>query len=131
MHSSTARIMRPHEWFVSAAIVGLDNRVHRPHGMVDGSRLRLYRQVFLPLGAETEAFDIAYGLFGYGLHPLFEIVNGSIAGFRRTAAFVLAIFGIIAALIAIGSATTERWGQPACNLSPFHQRYLSLTTVSG
>ena len=29
-------------------------------------------------------FDIAYGFFGYGLHPLFELVGGSVSGLRAS-----------------------------------------------
>ena len=110
MRSSTASITRPHEWFASAAIVGLTIAfiVHTVWLMDRGFDFT-DESFYLSWAQEPEAFDIAYGLFGYGLHPLYEIFNGSIAGFRRAAAFVLVILGIIAALIAIGSTKTERW----------------------
>ncbi|WP_354129673.1 hypothetical protein [Bradyrhizobium sp. RT3b] len=91
---------------------------------------------YLAWARQPAAFDIAYGLFGYGLHPLFEMFNGSIAGLRRSAAFILLIFGIVAALIAIGSTKTARWGPTSLQLIavsgalPFAHYVLWLITPS-
>ena len=137
MRSSTAPKMRPYEWFVSTAIVGLAIAfiVHTIWLMDRGFDFT-DESFYLAWARQPTAYDIAYGLFGYGLHPLFEIVNGSIAGFRRIAAFILLIFGIIAALIAIGSAKTDRWGPAGLHLIavsaalPFAHYVLWLITPS-
>lgn len=137
MHSSTARITRPYEWFVPAAIVGLAIAfVVRTIWLMDRGFDFTDESFYLAWARQPSAYDIAYGLFGYGLHPLFEIVNGSIAGFRRAAAFILLVFGIITALIAIGSAKTDRWGPTGLQLVavsaalPFAYYFLWLVTPS-
>jgi hypothetical protein len=43
-------------------------------------------------------FKLAYGLFGYGLHPLFELVGESVADLRRLAALIASGLGALAAL---------------------------------
>ncbi|MHC2501528.1 putative membrane protein (GlpM family) [Bradyrhizobium barranii subsp. barranii] len=137
MHSSTARITRPYEWFVPAAIVGLAIAfIVRTIWLMDRGFDFTDESFYLASARQPTAYDITYGLFGYGLHPLFEIVNGSIAGFRRAAAFILGILGIIAALIAIGNAKAERWGPTSLQLIavsaalPFAHYVLWLTTPS-
>ena len=137
MHSSSARIKRPYEWFVSAVIVVLAIAfIVRTIWLMDRGFDFTDESFYLAWARQPSAYDIAFGLFGYGLHPLFEIVSGSIAGFRRAAAFILVIFGIIAALIAIGSAKDDRWGPTSLQLIavsaalPFAHYVLWLITPS-
>ncbi|UPK38605.1 hypothetical protein IVB18_15995 [Bradyrhizobium sp. 186] len=53
---------------------------------------------YLMWAQEPARFKIAYGLFGYGLHPLFELVGESVAGLRRLAALIAAALGALASL---------------------------------
>lgn len=55
---------------------------------------------YLMMSKEPERYDLFYGLFGYGLHPLFELSGGSIVWMRRIGAIVL-----IGAGVFVGSVT--------------------------
>lgn len=48
---------------------------------------------YLMVAARPAAYDVAYGLWGYGLHPLHELVGGSIAQLRRVGALILILLG--------------------------------------
>ena len=75
MHSSTACTIRPYEWFVSAAIGGLAiTFIVRTIWLMDRGFDFTDESFYLAWARQPSAYDIAYGLFGYGLHPLFEIV---------------------------------------------------------
>jgi hypothetical protein len=117
MHSSTARTMRPYEWFVSAAIVGLAIAfIVRTIWLMDRGFDFTDESFYLAWARQPTAYDIAYGLFGYGLHPLFEIFNGSIAGFRRSRSAAQRLID---------------GDRQACNSSQFQQRYPSRTMSCG
>jgi hypothetical protein len=117
MHSSTTSTARLHDWVVSAAIVGLAIAfIVRTVWLMDRGFDFTDQSFYLAWAQQPTAFDIAYGLFGYGLHPLFDIFNGSIASFRRAAAVILVILGIIAGLIAIGSTRIDRRGPTGLQL---------------
>lgn len=58
---------------------------------------------YLMWAQEPARFKLAYGLFGYGLHPLFELVGESVAGLRRIAALIAAALGVFASLTMLGS----------------------------
>jgi hypothetical protein len=117
MHSSTTSTARPLDWFVSAAIVGLAIAfIVRTVWLMDRGFDFTDQSFYLAWAQQPTAFDIAYGLFGYGLHPLFDIFNGSIASFRRAGAVILVILGIVAGLIAIGSTRIDRRGPTGLQL---------------
>jgi hypothetical protein len=48
---------------------------------------------YLMVAAQPSAYDLAYGLWGYGLHPLYELAGGSIAQLRRAGALILILLG--------------------------------------
>ena len=50
---------------------------------------------YLMVAAQPAAYDLAYGLWGYGLHPLYELVGGSIAHLRRAGALILVLLGAV------------------------------------
>lgn len=58
---------------------------------------------YLMWAEEPARFKLAYGLFGYGLHPLFELVGESVAGLRRLAAFIAAALGVLVSLTMLSS----------------------------
>lgn len=58
---------------------------------------------YLMWAEEPARFKLAYGLFGYGLQPLFELVGESVAGLRRLAAFIAAALGVLASLTMLSS----------------------------
>lgn len=58
---------------------------------------------YLMWAEEPARFKLVYGLFGYGLHPLFELVGESVAGLRRLAAFIAAALGVLASLMMLSS----------------------------
>lgn len=67
---------------------------------------------YLMVAARPAAYDLAYGLWGYGLHPLYELVGGSIVGLRRAGALILVMLGAVAGVCILGLAKTN-WRSPA------------------
>ncbi|WP_354266949.1 hypothetical protein [Bradyrhizobium sp. I1.7.5] len=59
---------------------------------------------YLMWAQEPSRFKIAYGLFGYGLHPLFVLAGESVAGLRRLAALIAVTSGGAAALVSLAAA---------------------------
>ena len=96
-------------WFVSAIIVALS-------AAVIVNTLRLLDRGFdftdeafyLMVAARPAAYDLAYGLWGYGLHPLYELVGGSIAHLRRAGALVLVLLGAVAGVCGVRIAKMNR-----------------------
>ncbi|QOZ44030.1 hypothetical protein XH89_11450 [Bradyrhizobium sp. CCBAU 53340] len=58
---------------------------------------------YLMWAQEPSRFKLAYGLFGYGLHPLFELVGESIVDLRRLTALIAAALGALACLTMLSS----------------------------
>jgi hypothetical protein len=48
---------------------------------------------YLMLAQRPAEFELAYGLFGYGLHPLYQFLGGSISGMQRAGAVILVLLG--------------------------------------
>jgi len=109
--SSTVTAAPPRllEWVASATLVGLSLVIIvRTTWLMDRGFDFTDQSFYLMWAQRPAAFDIAYGLFGYGLHPLFELFNGSVANFQRAAAAILAILGALAALTTIDSLKIDR-----------------------
>lgn len=91
-------------WVVSAAIAGCSLfAVFWTISWMDRGFDFTDEAFYLMWAQEPARFKIAYGLFGYGLHPLFELVGGSVAGLRRLAALVAAALGVSASLTMLSS----------------------------
>jgi len=72
------------EWGVSAIIAGIALTLVIRTTWLMGRGFDFTDESFYLMWAQRPAdFDIAYGLFGYGLHPLFKMVGGSVSGLRR------------------------------------------------
>jgi hypothetical protein len=101
-------------WVVSAAIAGCSllavlwtiSRMDRGFDFTDEAFYLMWAQ-------EPTRFKLAYGLFGYGLHPIFELVGESVAGLRRLAALIAAALGVLASLTMLGSVRTPLWSPAA------------------
>jgi hypothetical protein len=109
--TSTPASPRPLEWLASVTIVGLTLvLIARTIWLMDRGFDFTDQSFYLMWAQRPAAFDIAYGLFGYGLHPLFELFNGSVANFQRAAAAILVVLGALAALTTIDSLKIDRSG---------------------
>ena len=67
---------------------------------------------YLMLAQQPAGYELTYGLFGYGLHPLYELVGGSIASMQRVGALVLVVLGAALGLV-ISDKTRMDWRRPA------------------
>lgn len=59
---------------------------------------------YLMMSQEPQRYDLIYGLFGYGLHPLFELSGGSIGSMRRIGAILLIAAGVVVSCVAVGES---------------------------
>jgi hypothetical protein len=83
-------------WFFSAITVALSaTLVVNTLRLLDRGFDFTDEAFYLMVAAQPAAYDLAYGLWGYGLHPLYELVGGSIAHLRRVGALVLIFLGAI------------------------------------
>ena len=70
-------------------------------------------QAFYLMFAQQPAdYDLTYGLFGYALHPLYELVGGSIASMQRMGALILVVLGTALGLV-ISHKAEMNWRRPA------------------
>lgn len=91
-------------WLASAIIAGCSlfavlwtiSRMDRGFDFTDEAFYLMWAQ-------DPARFKLAYGLFGYGLHPLFELVGESVADLRRLAALIAAALGALASLTMLDS----------------------------
>ena len=67
---------------------------------------------YLMLAQQPAGYELTYGLFGYGLHPLYELVGGSIASMERVGALVLVVLGAALGLVVSNKARMD-WRRPA------------------
>jgi hypothetical protein len=67
---------------------------------------------YLMLSQQPAGYELTYGLFGYGLHPLYELVGGSIAAMERVGALVLVVLGAALGFV-ISNKTRMDWRRPA------------------
>jgi hypothetical protein len=67
---------------------------------------------YLMLAQQPAGYELTYGLFGYGLHPLYELVGGSIASMERVGALVLVVLGAALGLV-VSNKTGMDWRRPA------------------
>jgi hypothetical protein len=67
---------------------------------------------YLMLAQQPAGYELTYGLFGYGLHPLYELVGGSIASMERVGALLLVVLGAALGLV-VSNKTRMDWRRPA------------------
>jgi hypothetical protein len=67
---------------------------------------------YLMLAQQPAGYELTYGLFGYGLHPLYELVGGSIASMERVGALILVGLGATLGLVVLHKMSVE-WRRPA------------------
>jgi hypothetical protein len=125
------------EWGASAIIAGIALTLVIRTTWLMGRGFDFTDESFYLMWAQRPAdFDIAYGLFGYGLHPLFELVGGSVSGLRRIAAIIVAVAGILTCTISLANTRIDRRGPVALQvistsaILPFMYYILWLLTPS-
>jgi hypothetical protein len=70
-------------------------------------------QAFYLMSIQRPAdYKLAYGLWAYGLKPLYELAGESVACFQRLGAVVLVGFGFVAGMVVLSEARLN-WRQPA------------------
>lgn len=62
---------------------------------------------YLMLSHRPTEYDFVYGLFGYGLHPLYVLMNGDVASMQRAAALILVSMGAAVGLITVRNAKKD------------------------
>jgi hypothetical protein len=67
---------------------------------------------YLMMAQRPETFDIGFGIFGYGLHSLYELTSGSISAMQRLAAVMLVALGALLGWTALDRANAD-WRSPA------------------
>jgi hypothetical protein len=67
---------------------------------------------YLMLAQQPAGYELTYGLFAYGLHPLYELVGGSIASMQRAGAMILIVSGAALGFIISNKIKTD-WHRPA------------------
>jgi hypothetical protein len=67
---------------------------------------------YLMLAQQPAGYELTYGLFGYGLHPLYVLVGGSIASMEWVGALVLVVLGAALGFV-ISDKTGMDWRRPA------------------
>jgi hypothetical protein len=83
-------------WFASAIIIALSAAlIVNTLRLLDRGFDFTDESFYLMVAAQPAAYDLAYGLWGYGLHPLYELVGGSISNLRRAGAVILVFLGAL------------------------------------
>src|ERR1700692_4717119 len=62
---------------------------------------------YLMLAQRPAEYELTYGLFGYGLHPLYELFGGGVAAMQRAAALLLVVLGAMLGLAALRKAKID------------------------
>lgn len=102
------------EWIVSTIIAGIAlTLIIRTTRLMDRGFDFTDKSFYLMWAQRPADFDIAYGFFGFGLHPLYEFVGGSVSGLRRLSAIILAFAGILASAIILTNTRIDRRGPVA------------------
>jgi hypothetical protein len=100
-------------WFATAVVIVLSGALiirlvwllNRGFDFTDQS-------FYLMLAQRPSEYELTYGLFGYGLHPLYALFGGAVASMQRTAALILAALGTVLGLTALSKAKID-WRSPA------------------
>ena len=114
MHSPLATRWRERlPWIVSTIVVGLSAAlIARTIGLLDRGFDFTDQSAYLMVAQRPADYDIAYGLWGYGLHPLLLLAGGSIAGMERAGALVLVVLGAALGIVAANRLQMD-WRRPA------------------
>ena len=100
-------------WFATAVVIALSvTLIVRTVWLLDRGFDFTDQSFYLMLAQRPSEYELTYGLFGYGLHPLYELFGGAVAAMQRAAALLLAILGAVLGLTALGKAKID-WRSPA------------------
>src|SRR6202035_395575 len=87
-------------WFLTAVVMALSGTlIVRLVWLLDRGFDFTDQSLYLMLAQRPAEYELTYGLFGYGLHPLYELVGGSIASMERVGALVLVVLGAALGLV--------------------------------
>ena len=100
-------------WFVTAVVIALSGTlIVRLVWLLDRGFDFTDQSFYLMLAQRPSEYELTYGLFGYGLHPLYALFGGAVAAMQRTAALLLAVLGAVLGLTALSKAKID-WRSPA------------------
>ncbi len=100
-------------WFLTAVVIALSGAlIVRTVWLLDRGFDFTDQSFYLMLAQRPAEYELTYGLFGYGLHPLYELFGGGVAAMQRTAALLLAVLGAMLGLTALRKAKID-WRSPA------------------
>jgi hypothetical protein len=100
-------------WFLTAVVMALSGTlIVRLVWLLDRGFDFTDQSFYLMLAQRPAEYELTYGLFGYGLHPLYELFGGGVADMQRTAALLLALVGAMLGLTALRKAKID-WRSPA------------------
>jgi hypothetical protein len=100
-------------WFATAVVIALSGTlIVRTVWLLDRGFDFTDQSFYLMLAQRPSEYELTYGLFGYGLHPLYELFGGAVASMQRAAALLLAVSGAVLGLTALSKAKID-WRSPA------------------
>jgi hypothetical protein len=100
-------------WFVTAIVIALSGTlIVRTVWLLDRGFDFSDQSFYLMLAQRPSEYELTYGLFGYGLHPLYLLFGGAVAFMQRAAALLLAVLGAVLGLTALSKAKID-WRSPA------------------
>jgi hypothetical protein len=99
-------------WAASAIVAGASAAlIARMLWLLDRGFEFTDQSFYLMLAQRPAEYELTYGLFGYGLHPLYQLVGGSIACMQRAGALILVVFGAALGVI-VSMKTKTNWRHP-------------------
>jgi hypothetical protein len=100
-------------WLLTAVVIALSGTlIVRLVWLLDRGFDFTDQSFYLMLAQRPAEYELTYGLFGYGLHPLYALFGGDVAAMQRAAALLLAVLGAATGLTALGKAKID-WRSPA------------------
>jgi hypothetical protein len=100
-------------WFLTTVVMAVSSvLIVRLVWLLDRGYDFTDQSFYLMLAQRPAEYDFTYGLFGYGLHPLYALFGGAVAAMQRAAALLLAVLGAVLGLTALSKAKID-WRSPA------------------